>query len=262
MDQLKSIQIESSTACNGHCSFCPRFEMRRKGGEMTNELFYQIVDEGMAMGCRVFTPFLNGEPFMFPRLFTWLDYLKERNLRFSLYTNASKMTKENAEKINEYDNIIEIVFSMHGYDKASYESQMRLNYEESKANIEYFISIAKIPYRVYMLASSINKAGIEQFKQTWGDKIFIGKYVNWAGKREGRMDGIPHPCERLLSEMTIYWDGRVCLCCMDSDSGHIIGDLKHQSLKEIWEGNQWMRDKHKAMDFDLPLCKNCNFNRT
>jgi radical SAM protein with 4Fe4S-binding SPASM domain len=261
MDKLTSIQIESSTVCNGHCTFCPRFDMKRHGGEMTDELFHKIVKEGMEMGVTTITPFLNGEPFLFPRLFEWLDYLKERNLRFVLYTNASAMTKDKAQRMNNYPNIIELCFSMHGFDKKSYESQMKLNYENSIKNIEYFISIAKIPYSVHMIASQINIPGMDIFRKKWGDKGQIFKYANWAGKRPASMEGLQHPCPRVLSEMTVYWDGRVNLCCMDSDGGVILGDLNHQSVKEVWESNQWMRDRHKNMDFDMTLCRNCNFNR-
>jgi len=235
--------------------------MTRKGGEMTDDLFHRIVDEAVAMGVTTITPFLNGEPFLFPRLFEWLDYLKERNIRFLLYTNASVLTKDKAEKMNDYPNIIELCFSMHGYDKKSYESQMILNYENSVRNIEYFISIAKIPYKVHMIASEINIPGADQFKAKWGDKAQIFKYANWAGKRPASMAGEQHPCPRILTEMTIYWDGRVNLCCMDSDAGVILGDLNKQSLREVWESNQWMRDKHKAMDFNWHLCRDCNFNR-
>lgn len=229
---------------------------------MSDELFHKIVTEGMEMGVRYFVPFLNGEPFLFPRLWSWLDYLKERNLRFTLYTNASMMDKEKAERINTYDNITEIVFSFHGYDKASYETMMRIPYERSKENIDYFVSIAKIPYRVYMLISDVTKDGTEEFKKTWGDKVFFGKYVNWAGKRPASMAGMQHPCPRVLSEMTVYWDGRVNLCCMDFDAGVILGDLNKQSVREVWESNQWMRDKHKKLDFDLDLCRTCNFSRS
>ena len=236
--------------------------MKRKGGVMSDELFHKIVTEGMEMGVKVFTPFLNGEPFLFPKLFEWLDYLKERKLTFDVYTNASMMTKEKAEKINTYDNIREIVFSFHGFDKASYQAQMGTDYDKCKANIDYFISIAKIPYRVYMLDSAITRPGIKTFQETWGEKSFIGKYVNWAGKRPASMEGTQHPCPRILSEMTVYWDGRVNLCCMDSDAGVILGDLNKQSVREIWESNQWMRDKHHNFDFDLPLCRDCNMYRS
>jgi len=260
-DKLISIQLESSTACNGRCSFCPRFDMSRAGGEMTDELFHKIVNEAQEMGVEIITPFLNGEPFLFPRLFEWLDYLKERNIKFTLYTNASVLTKEKANKINTYDNCIDLIFSMHGYDKESYESQTRLSYDIVKSNIDYFISIAKIPYQVYMLNTSVNEKGINTFLDTWkGNRTFIAKYTNWAGKKPSSMKGTKIPCDRILSEMTVYWDGRVNLCCMDSDAGVILGDLNIQSLKEIWENNQWMRDKHKNYDFDLPLCRHCNKN--
>jgi radical SAM protein with 4Fe4S-binding SPASM domain len=261
MDSLNSIQIESSTACNGHCSFCPRFDMTRQGGVMDDELFHKIVVEGMDMGCRIFTPFLNGEPFLFPKLFEWLDYLKERDLRFVLYTNASVMTKDKADKINTYTNINDLCFSMHGYDKESYESQMKLNYENSVKNIRYFMSIAQIPYHIHMLASETNKPGSDIFLKTWGENARIYKYANWAGKRPSDMSGEQHPCDRILHEMTVYWDGRVNLCCMDSDGGVILGDLNNQTVKEVWESNQWMRNRHHNLDFDLTLCRDCNFNR-
>ena len=261
MDKLTYIQLESSTACNGHCSFCPRFDMTRPEGEMSDELFHKIVDEATEMGVRVITPFLNGEPFMFPRLFEWLDYLEARDIYFTLYTNASTLTKEKASKINTYDNCIDLIFSMHGYDKQSYESQMKLSYEKVKANIDYFISIARIPYQVYMLDTAINRPGIPIFLKTWkGNRIFIAKYANWAGKRPASMSGTRIPCERILSEITVLWDGRVSLCCMDSDGEVILGDLSKHSLRSVWNANQWMRDMHKNNDFNVPLCKNCNKN--
>jgi radical SAM protein with 4Fe4S-binding SPASM domain len=234
--------------------------MKRAGGEMTDELFHKIVEEGMSIGVRYFIPFLNGEPFLFPRLYEWLDYLQDRDLTFTLYTNAISFTKEHANRINAYKNITEIIFSMHGYDKLSYEIQMRVPYEPSKANIDYFISIAKIPYRVHMISSVLNSSGVAQFRETWGDHAYTIKYANWAGKRPSSMKGVRYPCQRVLSEMTVYWDGRVNLCCMDSDAGVILGDLNTQSVKEVWESNQWMRDKHRALDFDLTLCKDCNFS--
>jgi radical SAM protein with 4Fe4S-binding SPASM domain len=261
MDKLDYIQIESSTICNGHCAFCPRFDMTRLGGTMTDELFHKIIEDAIEMGVKEIYPFLNGEPFLFPKLFEWLDYLKERDIKVTLYTNASVFTKEKADKLNTYTNITDLIFSMHGYNKQSYESQMQLSYEKVKSNIEYFISIAKIPYQIYMLDTSINHEGINEFLDTWkGNKTFIAKYNNWAGKRISSMKGNRVPCERILNSMTIYWDGRVNLCCMDSDAGVILGDLNKQSIKEIWESNQWMRNKHKQYDFDLPLCRDCNKN--
>lgn len=261
IDKLISIQLESSTACNGRCSFCPRFDMTRAEGEMSDHLFKKIVDQAVDYGVEIITPFLNGEPFMFRRLFLWLDYLRHKGVKFTLYTNASTLTKEKADTINEYDNCVDLIFSMHGYDEKSYNSQTGLSYAVVKKNVEYFISVAKIPYQIYMLNTGVNEKGIDTFLKTWeGNRTFIAKYTNWGGKRPGSMKGTKIPCERILSEMTVYWDGRVNLCCMDSDGAVILGDLNKQIVKEVWEGNQWMRDKHKAYDFDLELCRHCNKN--
>jgi uncharacterized Fe-S cluster-containing radical SAM superfamily enzyme len=261
MDKLTHIQIESSTACNGRCVFCPRHEMTRKGGAMTDELFHKIVEQAIEMEVELISPFLNGEPFVFPRLFEWLDYLQERNVKVMLFTNALAFTKQKADKINTYSNISNLIFSVHGYDKRTYEAQMNIPYDKVVENIEYFTSIAKIPYQVYMLDTAVNHPGINIFLETWKNSTtFISKLVNWAGKRHSSMKGTKVPCPELLHDMTIYWDGRVCLCCMDSDAAVVLGDLNKQSLKDVWESNQWRRDEHKKLNFNLDLCLHCNKN--
>ena len=48
-----------------------------------------------------------------------------------------------------------------------------------------------------------------------------------------------HPCNWLWKSLAIYWDGRVASCCADFSSDQVIGDVRRQSLKEIWNGSPW-----------------------
>jgi len=70
-------------------------------------------------------------------------------------------------------------------------------------------------------------------------------------------------CHNLWNRMTVFWDGRVPLCCMDVDGDYIIGNLRNQSLEEIWNSPMLLaikkRQKEKQFHM-LPLCKHCDFS--
>ncbi len=61
--------------------------------------------------------------------------------------------------------------------------------------------------------------------------------------------------------MSIYWNGEVSLCCMDSDSGHILGNIRKQSVEEIWNSNKLekIREMSRNLNYEkLSLCKTCD----
>jgi radical SAM protein with 4Fe4S-binding SPASM domain len=71
------------------------------------------------------------------------------------------------------------------------------------------------------------------------------------------------PCTQLWKWMVVYWDGSVVLCCADMFSQTIIGDLKSDSISEIWNGSK-MKNFRKQMvgrkRFEVPLCQDCDIH--
>lgn len=265
-DPLTLIQFETTTACNATCTMCPLPAMKRARGRMSEALFHKIIDDGMAIGVRHFIPFLNGEPLADPRFFDWMDYMADRNLVVTLFTNGSLLNAERAVRLAAYPNIESVTLSFHGGTPEAFERVMGLDYDVCRANAEHFLNIAPYPVRVYMTEFEDNAGTVPAFKETWkGRPILIGAYFNWAGLKPSafgeRSLHPPLPCHRVLEQMTIMWDGRVNLCCMDIEGAVVLGDVTVQSIAEIWESNQWMRDQHHAYNFDLPLCRDCNMNR-
>lgn len=257
------IQIESSTVCNARCLFCPHSKMTREHGVMSDVIFHKIVKEGKEMGVKHFTPFLNGEPFLFPKIFEWLDYLKKERVETHLFTNASLLNKEKIDRLVVYKHIKFVYCSFHGATKETYQRVMgNLNFEKTKENIKYLIAKASFPVYASMVVFEENVHEKEEFKKMWGKYTNFTRLFNWGGNIKSKYErtGTRVPCERVMRYMTILWDGRVCLCCMDSDGEVILGNLNKQSLREIWENNQWLRDKHQNLDFDTKLCRSCNFN--
>jgi hypothetical protein len=265
MDALKHLQVETIAGCNARCTMCPVPAMTRKRGVMDQALFERIVDQAVELGVRQVIPFLNGEPLLDPHIFTRLDYLTNRDRTFHLFTNGSKLTREVADRLSIYP-LRELVISFVGGTKEAYERVMGLNYERVTANIDYMISVAPYPVKIYMTEFEDTAGTVQAFRKTWGDRAFVGAYSNWAGKKPDpvvdQYQRDPKPCPRVLERMTVLVDGRVSLCCLDVEGEVILGDLNPQTLAKVWESQQWRRDAHRAYAFDtLPLCKSCNWNR-
>ena len=254
------IQFESSTACNAKCVFCPRYDMTRPRGQMSDELFHKIIKEGKEEGIKLYSPFLNGEPFVFPKIYEWLDYMEKEGARVILYTNGEFL---DADRLVKYSNIDYVNCSFNAATKETYDKIMRgPDFEKAKKNIENLISKARFRVVVSMIITEENSREQNLFKKMWGRRAKIGGYANWAGARRSSTEkkGKRRPCYHLLNHLTIMWDGRVNLCCMDHDGKVILGDLNKQSLKEIMGNMEPLRKRHRVMDFNMPLCRDCNLN--
>jgi len=262
-----NIQFEGLSRCNASCTFCPYTDMKRQKGEMSEELFHKIVKEGKKLKCKSFSPFLNGEPFLDPKIFNWLDYMEKEGVWVSLYTNCSLLNKEKIDRLLKYKNIVQIVCSINAATKETHEKLMHLkNFDEIVENVKYLLS--KNPYFRVMCSMALleeNKHECADFKRMWGRRhTRIAQFVNWAGYKHNPIEALipkeKHFCHH-LKNMYVLWDGRVCLCCMDYDGKVITGNLNTQTVKEVWDNSKWIRDKQLEGKYDeLELCKDCNLN--
>lgn len=243
MDKL--IKIETMIGCNASCLFCPLGAgiLKRKRGRMSSEFFFKIVDQARNLGFEVGLYIMN-EPLMEPRIFEFLDYIKNVGGKPAISTNAGLITKDTAERLSQYQ-YNKFIISFHGGNKKDYEKVMGLNFEKAILNIKYLLSLRKIPnYLISMRIIEENKNSVNDFRNLWkGYKLSIGKANNWAGifnKGKGIKKCL------FLNLPNIFWDGRMSLCCCDVEGKAIIGDLKEQSLKEILNGQIYQ----KYVDFN------------
>jgi radical SAM protein with 4Fe4S-binding SPASM domain len=254
------IQFESSTACNAKCTFCPRYDMTRPRGEMSDKLFHKIIKDGQAMRNSFFVPFLNGEPFVFPRIWEWLDYLAAAQARVHIYTNAEYV---DVGKLVSYPNISLICCSVNAATKTTYDSIMRgPDYNVVTNNVRELIKRAKCKVFSSMVIVDENQHETDLFRTTWGDHTVFGEFRNWTGDRHCTIErtGIRKPCWAVLNTMSILWDGRVVPCCMDYDGKLILGDVNRHTLTEIWHQSYWIRKKSRRLEFNIEPCANCNYN--
>lgn len=118
-----------------------------------------------------------------------------------------------------------------------------------------------------------NKKEIKNFYREWKNKvdgINIINMRNWANdiQKEGTKESFHFnkkikrkPCALIWLKMVIDWNGDVVLCCDDWNHSTVLGNLKKQTIEEIWRGEKLrkIREAHTRREFyKVPLCAGCN----
>jgi len=249
--------------------------MVRKKEFMSMSLFRKIVDECGARGAKKILPFLHGESLLVPGVEDYFRYIRKAAPRthLNLTTNGAKLTAELSELFLQEDLLDSIIVSIDGGDKKTFEDiRLGLDYDQVHGNVLHFIrrrnelGKSKPTVSIAMVTVEENKATRDQLRMVWqeADEVRFSVYFNWAGKLEntGRTPHKVNFCERLYHYITILADGRVAMCCFDSEADYPVGDVTQDTIYEVWHSEsfqqkrKWLYDR----DFDrLELCAGCDY---
>lgn len=71
------------------------------------------------------------------------------------------------------------------------------------------------------------------------------------------------PCAGLWNTPMIHVDGSLTTCCLDEGMQNKLGNIRTQSLRELWHGetiNRWRQAQIEGRFTDSgPLCAHCNW---
>ncbi|MBF0235679.1 MAG: SPASM domain-containing protein [Desulfamplus sp.] len=68
------------------------------------------------------------------------------------------------------------------------------------------------------------------------------------------------PCAAPFSEVSVLWNGDVVLCCYDYDGFNVVGNIRDNTIEEIWKGKiiEKIREIFLARSTEeLTLCSRC-----
>jgi sulfatase maturation enzyme AslB (radical SAM superfamily) len=291
-----SIYIETTNICNFRCTFCPEsFENyeEKTGGffQMSFASFKKIADQIKDLNTVVTLNFyMMGEPFVNKELTDFIKYSKQHNIaKRTIVTSNGTLIKS-----KKYQDIIDsrldfLRVSIYGGNEASHKknTQNSISLAKIKDNIQglkhYRDQVgSKTPY-IYlkMIESSDaqeNDSFLDYFDEV-GDEVCLEPVMNWNNPVEGNLAGVEgevllgrnsfsmkkEVCPFPFYTFVIHSDMRVSVCCVDWDKQTIIGDLRLNTLEEIWYGEK-LREfqmKHLAHKrHELNGCKNCIFLHT
>jgi radical SAM protein with 4Fe4S-binding SPASM domain len=272
------IYVELTNACNARCTICATQAMTRPRQVMDFNLFRKIINECGRHGAHRILPFLHGETLLVPGVLDYFRYIRKVSpgSHVNLTTNGSKLSGEVSRAILQEDLLDSLILSMEGADKETYE-RMRagLSFEEVRDNFQRFIRLRselgkrKPTVHVSMVVVDQNRHCKANMAELWkdADEVRFSVFFNWAGKVQGRSLKSGYRlnfCERLYHYVTILVDGRVAMCCFDSDGEYIVGDTRRQTIEEVWRSAEFEQKRRQlfARDFSsLPLCSRCDYIR-
>jgi len=215
----------------------------REKGFMSGELFYKILDNlpdiksvkqvGLNFG---------GESLLHPDFDAMVDqiYLFKQifnlNWRLGLSTNGL-LLKDHLDTFNKYIDFVNI--SMDGHSLAT------------QAKLKLVIDKLEVPeIRVSTTWYNKTEEDILRFRNFWkeaGIKSIDGPYISPDGgfhfvesvhipsvlQHAYATERIGH-CRSPFNYMAILWNGDIAICCSDLQGKYKIGDVRDNSVEEIW----------------------------
>ncbi len=272
------VDIGTTNLCNAACIMCPHSKLK-KMGTMDMNLYKKIIDNCHKLNIKIITLSFFGEPFLDKTIVKKIKYAKEKGMTVGFYSNASLLTEELSKEIIEAK-LDSITISFDGATKETYEKiRKNLKFEVTKRNVLGLINIRKRlnkknpKINLVLVELEENKREIKKFYNEWKEKvegINIINMRNWANdiQKEGTKESFHFnkkikrkPCALIWLKMVVDWNGDVVLCCDDWNHSTILGNLKNQTIEEIWNGEKLraIRQAHiKGEFYRVPLCAGCN----
>ncbi len=277
----KRINIQTQGGCNAKCVFCPSHQVTGKipMGKMDWSLFKKIVDECSGHDMSRINPFSQNEPLIDKEIAKRVAYIKEKcgdRVISLIISNGSLLTEQLMHSFIDAG-LDRLKISLQGLTRDSYERVMvGLKHDVTYANVEKAIHIlksrnAKKPrLSVSTVTTGFNEHDIRKWKRYWrrrGVKATASACENRGGNIASNTKLYPYGlvanigCKRPSYEAVVAYSGDVLLCCVDWWRTVRLGNLREQTLEDIWncEKVREIRRAHAAGDVDaLPkICRDC-----
>jgi len=284
--------IEPTNICNFKCVYCPEsfydFEDRSGGlHRMDLAAFDKLADQVLDLGrVKSLNLYMMGEPFVNRALPDFIRIARRKDIaeRISITTNAT-LLKEDISRQTIEAGLDYLRVSIYGGDSDSYarKTQGKIGLDRVVENVTRFRRLRdEMGGRTFVYVKMIDSGSAEENQRFLalfegiGDEVTIEPAMNWNDPDEGDLAQAPRD-ERLKTDyfsarkqvcpfpfytLVVHSDLRVSVCCVDWAKETIVGDLKTETLADVWRGDalrafQIMQIERRAGEHKA--CKNCTF---
>jgi len=284
------LYIETTNICNANCVFCWYQYQERPHGVMEQAVYEKALTEFAALGGGALdlTP-AAGDPLIDGRIIERIRLARSipEITEIRMFSNMILADRRGIPELVA-SGLSRLTISAPGFDAATYQRVYRSpRYRKMLENVLAFLTEnrrAGLPITVTLgirsdrslrdLAQDPDMVRVVE-RLGWENVEAIHYYKNWGGSigaadltagmrlkppvrwRHPRIG----PCIQPYVGMIVYHDGTVgaCSCAAANGAELIIGDVKRQSLLEIWRGESLRRLRRSFSDGTLPpVCKACN----
>ena len=282
--RLKIVSLETATACNQRCYFCPVSIDPRDDHAMPDALFERIVGELMAYRSTLESVFLQSynEPSVERRFVEHCRTLFAAGLPVAVLSNGSGFTPMKVEALIESGPLRYLCINLSTLDAERYratrgEDHLRIVLR----NVDYMKDrpIAdSMKIVVLGQGDDVHQRDFDDIRERYaGSRFEVEAHVvmdraGWldvglkAATHGKPLAGCDNVGSRPLQHLHITPRGTCVLCCEDYDEKYVVGDLTQQSIDEVLAGDElaklrrWVYGLEEApADF---MCRSCIFART
>lgn len=279
---FKEVRIENTNACGYKCVMCPREKQTRQIGYMPIEDL-EIVLDRLASFSGDFHLHGFGEPLLDRSLTKKIQLVKENfpQAQTCIFSTLGVRLSEERLKDLALSGLDFLNVSLYGFSKDSYAKVHGFaGFELVKSNLlslSQFIKEEKSRLRVHVKVPSPQVASSLPMVETaeavsfcnWveslGLEIAVWETVHNYGDgraynepKQNRLCPVIEGMRRNILHVT--WDLRVIPCCYDFNATIPFGNLRDQSLEEIFSSPEYLRFllAHKTDDLSAyPVCQGC-----
>ena len=263
MRLFNTISLEIGSLCNRKCWFCPNAYNKRPNEFMPLELLKKVADELAAIKYKGrIALYMFNEPLLDSRLTGIINLFRTRVPRscIMIATNGD-LVKDKQQFIDLFDaglNQLQVNVYSNVPRFRELQEMMQQIPRISNGSLYNYISPKN---RMYSLEEKYDKKITPSTPK-------IGRFelTNRCGTIPGMpivMTEVSKVCPRPFRFMQVNWKGEAVLCCNDYNAKVICGDIKQQSVVDIWENSVILREYRTALlttgRRDLELCRLCAF---
>lgn len=255
---LANVNIELTSRCNKNCWMCGRRKVDREFPELKlhyGDMEWDLVEKiAQAMPPDIMVQLHNnGEPLLYPRFGEAVRLFKQNENIVNIVTNG-KLLMERFDEI--VDNLDTLSISIFEKDEES-EDQLTIikSFLNRKGDHKPFTSLR--------LIGDVDPEPYRQLKTLIIRRVLhapMGSFNYHKQKPTIPEIGI---CLDFLNHLAINSNGDVSICVrFDPKRLGVLGNIKNQSLSEIWHGVK--RQEWKILHVDgkreqIPLCSYCHY---
>jgi radical SAM protein with 4Fe4S-binding SPASM domain len=286
-----TVSIEPTTACNLRCPECPSGlrAFSRPTGNLRADFFRRSIDE-LEQHLLFLIFYFQGEPYINPDFLDMVAYAEQRGIYTITSSNGHFLDEENARKTVE-SGLSRLIISIDGSTQEVYEQyrvaghlekvlqgarnvvKWKKELRSSTPHLVFQCLVVKpnehqIP-EIYQLAQEI---GVDEVKLK-SAQVYDFEHGNPLipdNERYSRYKKMPdgtfriknrllNHCWKLWHACVITWDGKVVPCCFDKDAKYRLGDLRQNSLSEVWQSEAYHQFRQKLLlgRREIDICTNC-----
>ena len=238
------VNIETINRCNSTCAFCTanKNAEKRPYCRMEDTLFYNIIDQLADWGYKGhLTLYGNNEPWLDTRIVEFHKYCREKlpDSFIFMSTNGLLLDIDKVKAVVPY--VDQLIINNYCMNMKLHDNVQKI-YDYVKANPDEFKDVDILVQMRYMEAVLTNRAGS-------------------APNKKNEVKVIKETCLMPFTDVFIFPDGRLGICCCDNFEVTELADLKKTPLSEAWNSKlyQEIREKIKDGRQNWPFCKYCDF---